>query len=142
MKNAIIMVSILCAVIIFTVLILSSAMENPEKNYNESENYGYSDLLKDADFELVIVTSEKNFWDRVAALKATEAPEFIAVTDEEGNPVTDENGNEVTCTAEIQYDENSGMTGITDEESDNPVTEIPDQENENPVTEIPDEKQR
>ena len=78
----------------------------------------------------------------MAALKATEAPEFIAVTDEEGNPVTDENGNEVTCTAEIQYDENSGMTGITDEESDNPVTEIPDQENENPVTEIPDEKQR
>ena len=138
MKNAIIMVSILCASIIFVVLLLSSARNSPEKDYNSN----YSSPVNDVDFELVIVTSEKNFWERVAALKATEAPEFIAVTDEEGNPVTDENGNEVTCTAEIQYEENSGVTGSPDEESEKPVTESPDKENENPVTEISDEKKR
>ena len=86
MKNAIIMVSILCASIIFVVLLLSSARNSPEKDYNSN----YSSPVNDVDFELVIVTSEKNFWERVAALKATEAPEFIAVTDED---ISDKVGN-------------------------------------------------
>lgn len=116
MKNAIIMVSILSLAIVFTVLIISYAKESPDRSSLSPQNQ-YSDPVQDFDFQLYIVTSEAKFWDRVAALKATEAPEITAMTDEDGNPVTDEDGNIIPVNSDDQSEEEYNNT---------PVTEIPD----------------
>ncbi|MBP1567849.1 MAG: hypothetical protein J6U36_04295, partial [Oscillospiraceae bacterium] len=66
------------------------------------------------DLELSIVTSEANFWDRVAGLKATEAPE-VYVTDDSGAVVTGEDGEPVIA------DENAEVTSVPEEGE---VTEV------------------
>ena len=93
MKNVIIAVTVLSLSIIAFVLIIS--YEPKEEEYIPTT---YEDQPYTPEFELQIVTTTADFWDRVAGLKKTEesSAEYITVTDENGNPVTDEEGNEVT----------------------------------------------
>ncbi len=116
MKNTIFAVALVSAIIIITVLTMSFFRENPDVSFKKDENVYYQAPTPQFDFELQIVTSEANFWDRYAALKATEAPEEegtgedAVFTDENGNPVTmipdtAEDGAEVTAVPEETEEE-------------------------------------
>lgn len=125
MKNVIIIISLISAAIICFVLITSYAKEQNIDLKYEKADYT-SPEYNDIQFELYTLPPEtKSFWEQVAALNTT-APEYAAVTDEEGNPVTDEEGNQVT---ELL---NPPVTDISDENSE----EISDEKNTD-FTEIP-----
>lgn len=124
MKNTIILISLLSVAIVAAVIILSMANESQNHSYSDtSDYYTPSDNF---DIELSIVTSEVNFWDRVAALKATEAPETVIVTDESGNPVTDEEGNPFTETVI----KTNGSDSDASESDSAAVTEVPEKSDE------------
>lgn len=93
MKNVIIAVTVLSLSIIAFVLIIS--YEPKEEEYIPPT---YEDQPYTPEFELQIVTTTADFWDRVAGLKKTEesSAEYITITDENGETVTDEKGNPVT----------------------------------------------
>ncbi len=130
MKNTIFIVSFLSVVIVLVVLLMSYARENDLDFSDTGDDYyrPAENLLPD--LELYVVTSEANFWDRVAGLKATEAPEYLPVTDEEGNAVTDEEGNIVTeiplSPEEASENDEIPAEGAELPEGEAPVTEIPD----------------
>ncbi|WP_044973792.1 hypothetical protein [Ruminococcus sp. HUN007] len=116
MKNTIILVSIISAAIIFLVIAISFFKENPDVSLKRDE-YTRPVEIQPFDLELNIVTSEANFWERVAGLKATEAPE-VFVTDENGETVTDEEGNPVV------YDENAAVTSVPEDEAEPEETTV------------------
>ena len=120
MKNTIFAVALVSAIIIITVLVMSFFKENPDVSFTKDENVYYQAPTPQFDFELQIVTSEANFWDRYAALKATEAPE-----EENGgeNPdITDENGNPVTMVP--SEGEDAAVTAIPEETEEEVTTKI------------------
>ena len=91
MKTTITIVSMLSAIIILTVIVMTFFKDNPEVSFTkDTASYNYnnsskSNLLDGVDFELYIVTSEMNIWGELSKLKTTEASEVPAVTDEDGN---------------------------------------------------------
>lgn len=133
MKNAIFIVTMISLTIIFLVFFLTFQKEHPEIKYDVPDTYQNQTPDQNLSFSFAIVTSEPNFWDRVAALKTTEAleEETPVLTDEEGNPVTDEEGNPVTAVT----DQNGNTIIISDDsQSDN---EAEDNTDELPVTKVP-----
>ncbi len=114
MKNTILLVSIISAAIIFLVITISFFKENPDVSLKKDE-YTAPVNAQPFDLELSIVTSEANFWDRVAGLKATEAPE-VYVTDENGAVVTGEDGEPVSA------DENAAVASVPEEDEEAEVT--------------------
>jgi len=115
MKNTILLVSIISAAIIFLVITISFFKENPDVSLKKDE-YTPPANVQPFDLELSIVTSEANFWDRVAGLKATEAPE-VYVTDENGAVVTGEDGEPVIA------DENAAVTSVSEEGEETEITQ-------------------
>ena len=115
MKNTILLVSIISAAIIFLVITISFFKENPDVSLKKDE-YTPPANVQPFDLELSIVTSEANFWDRVAGLKATEATE-VYVTDENGAVVTGEDGEPVIA------DENAEVTSVPEESGEAEVTQ-------------------
>ena len=102
--------------IIFLVITISFFKENPDVSLKKDE-YTAPVNAQPFDLELSIVTSEANFWDRVAGLKATEAPE-VYVTDENGAVVTGEDGEPVSA------DENAAVTSVPEEDEEAAVTTL------------------
>ena len=121
MKNTIFAVALVSAIIIITVLTMSFFKENPDVSFKKDENVYYQAPTPQFDFELQIVTSEANFWDRYAALKATEAPEDENAG--ENADVTDENGNPVTMVP-AEGEDGAAVTAIPEETEEEVTTKI------------------